>query len=100
MTFASYATNLAPGDTNGGPDIFVRDQETGETTRVSVSSGGTQGNNGGSGQPSISSDGRYVAFISDASNLVSGDTNDVTDVFVRDRAGRRHHPGEPEQQWS
>ena len=143
VAFASGATNLVPGDTNGVIDVFVRDRQLGITTRVSVSSAGVQGdgtsagpsisadgrfvafassaanlvpghiavgmtdvfvhdlltgttervsvdssgsaNNGGSGSPSISSDGRYVAFPSSATNLVPGDTNGKFDIFVRDR---------------
>lgn len=84
VAFESVATNLVAGDTNGHPDIFVRDLVTGTTTRASVRSSGTQGNNVSSA-PSISSDGRYVAFASDASNLVTADTNNRTDIFVRDR---------------
>jgi Tol biopolymer transport system component len=82
--FHSWASNLVYGDTNGYDDVFIHDRETGETTRVSVASDGTQGN-GKSKFPSISSDGRFVAFVSDASNLVQGDTNDSADVFVHDR---------------
>ncbi|MEN6547906.1 MAG: FlgD immunoglobulin-like domain containing protein, partial [Armatimonadia bacterium] len=84
VAFQSEATNLVPGDTNGKWDIFVHDRSTGTTSRVSVSTGGTQGN-WDSWEPSISKDGRYVAFESGANNLVSGDTNSVWDVFVRDR---------------
>ena len=84
VAFYSYANNLVSGDTNDYLDIFVRDLETGTTERVSVSSAGAQGNNSSS-YPSISADGRYVAFLSDANNLVSGDTNVRNDVFVRDR---------------
>jgi Tol biopolymer transport system component len=82
--FYSDATNLVPGDTNGSRDVFVRDLQSGETTRVSVSTSGTEAN-GDSFAPAISSDGRYVAYASSASNLVDGDTNDANDVFVRDR---------------
>jgi len=82
--FYSLASNLVPGDTNGVEDVFVHDRLTGQTTRVSVASDGTQGN-GPSWGPSISADGRFVAFESRASNLVPGDTNDTTDVFVHDR---------------
>jgi Tol biopolymer transport system component len=82
--FQSDATNLVGGDANGASDVFVRDRRTGKTRRVSVSSPGGEGN-GGSYDPSISADGRFVAFNSDASNLVGGDTNGATDVFVRDR---------------
>jgi hypothetical protein len=88
VAFHSTASNLVTGDTNATYDIFVRDRVAGTTTRVSVGSGGVQGINGESVNPSISSDGRYVAFQSYATNLVAGDTNSVTDVFVRDRVAR------------
>jgi LPXTG-site transpeptidase (sortase) family protein len=84
VAFSSHASNLVTGDTNGRPDVFVYDQQTGKTTRVSVASGGIEGNEA-SGPPSISADGRYVAFSSEANNLVSMDTNNVSDVFVYDR---------------
>jgi Tol biopolymer transport system component len=85
VAFSSSAGNLVDWDTNVRSDVFVRDRVNGTTTRVSVSSGGTQGNSQ-SNSPVISADGRYVAFTSDASNLVTGDTNRKSDVFVRDRA--------------
>jgi len=84
VAFESSASNLVNGDTNGADDVFVHDRQTGQTTRVSVASDGSQGNES-SGYPSISADGRYVAFNSGASNLVSGDTNGTNDVFVNDR---------------
>lgn len=94
VAFLSEATNLVEGDTNNATDIFVRDRQTGRTTRVSVDSAGGQGNDH-SGWPVISADGRYVAFVSSASNLVSGDTQmcqygsgepyNCEDVFVHDR---------------
>ena len=84
VAFGSTATNLVVGDTNGSSDVFIHDLVTGETTCVSVASDGTQGNYS-SGGNSISADGRYVAFISAASNLVVGDTNDTYDSFVHDR---------------
>lgn len=80
----TLASNLVPDDTNGFTDVFVRDVQMGITTRVSVASDGTQGNSEGRDRPSISADGRYVAFNSYASNLVSGDTNSASDVFVHD----------------
>ena len=83
VAFASYASNLVAGDTNGSFDIFLHDRQTGETKRVSVTSSGTQGN-GSSMDPCLTADGRYILFRSDASNLVSGDTNDRTDVFLHD----------------
>ncbi|HWP32099.1 MAG TPA: hypothetical protein VNK96_10315 [Fimbriimonadales bacterium] len=84
VAFDSEASNLVSGDTNGANDVFVHDRQTGKTTRISVSSSGSQGNSY-SDSPSISADGRYVAFESYASNLVSGDTNGTDDVFVHDR---------------
>ncbi len=84
VAFSSSASNLVSGDTNHSPDIFVRDRETGRTTRVSVSTAGRQGNDQ-SYEPAISADGRYVVFSSDASNLIPHDTNHAADVFVHDR---------------
>ena len=84
VVFYSPATNLVIGDTNGFSDAFVHDRETGETTRVSVASDGTQGNGFSSG-PSVSADGRYVAFASNATNLVEGGTNGYENIFVHDR---------------
>lgn len=84
VAFHSEASNLVPDDTNGASDVFVHDRRTGQTTRVSVSSDGTQGNDF-SATPAISANVRYVAFSSLASNLVPGDTNGTYDVFVHDR---------------
>lgn len=84
VAFDSAATNLVTGDTNGKWDVFVRDLRKGKTERVSESSSGAQGN-GNSGLPTLSADGRYVVFESDASNLVAGDTNGKADIFVHDR---------------
>lgn len=84
VAFASVASNLVPSDTNETLDIFVRDLAAGATERVSVAGGGTQANNF-SAYPSLSADGRYVAFSSYAFNLVAGDTNNFGDVFVYDR---------------
>jgi Tol biopolymer transport system component len=86
VAFISDATNLlgVGNDKNGFFDVFVHDRQTGETTRVSVDSAGIEGDNN-SNFPSISSDGRYVAFESDATNLVVDDANGSTDVFVHDR---------------
>jgi hypothetical protein len=86
-SFASVASNLAPGDLNGLSDVFVRDRSTGSTERVSVDSNGVEGK-GGSEDPVISSDGVIVAFWSNAANLVSGDTNASSDIFVHDRSTR------------
>ena len=83
VAFTSFASNLVRGDTNGVADVFVRDLLAGVTRRVSVGPGGRQADDG-SGGAAISADGRFVAFGSDASNLVRGDTNGFQDVFVRD----------------
>ena len=87
VAFVSFATNLVPGDSNGRGDVFVRDRLTQTTERVSVDSAGNEANRGSDG-PSISANGRFVVFWSDATNLVRGDTNGVADVFVRDRLTR------------
>ena len=84
VAFSSRASNLVSGDTNNNEDVFIHDLQTGETTRISVASDGTQGNYSSVG-PSISADGRYVAFESASSNLVNGDTNYWPDIFVHDR---------------
>lgn len=87
VVFSSSYTNLVPNDTNGFSDIFKHDLETGETTRISVDSNGNQANGGsllGFSKSAISADGRYIVFQSGANNLVEGDTNNATDVFVRD----------------
>jgi hypothetical protein len=84
VAFHSSATNLVAGDTNGAEDVFVRDRQNGTTERVSVGSNGAQGN-GDSLFPSISADGRYVAFTSGATNLIPGGTNGTGDIFLRDR---------------
>jgi Tol biopolymer transport system component len=83
VAFSSYANNLVPGDTNGQPDVFVRNLASGETTVVSVNDSGELGNNR-SLFPSISGDGSRIAFSSYATNLVPGDSNGaVPDVFLR-----------------
>jgi Tol biopolymer transport system component len=84
IAFQSDATNLVPFDTNANSDIFVHDRTAGVTERVSVASDGTQGN-GDSIFAAISSNGRFVAFTSEATNLVAGDTNNKADIFVHDR---------------
>jgi Tol biopolymer transport system component len=95
VAFESAASDLVEGDTNGGQDVFVRDRDSDadgvfdepthvSTKRVSVSSSGNQAD-GYSYNTSISADGRYVVFTSTAQNLVEGDTDGATDIFVRDR---------------
>ena len=107
MAFSSFATNLVAGDTNERRDIFVHDLDTGVTERISVSSAGVQSDGhsdgfgirgGASFGPEISGNGRYVAFDSQATNLIADDTNtcplqggqsfpgpgQCPDIFVRD----------------
>jgi len=84
VAFVSFAPNIVAGDLNTKSDVFVRDRQTGITELVSVSSAGVQGNLN-SGSPSISADGRYVAFQSVSNTLVSHDLGGKSDIFVRDR---------------
>jgi Tol biopolymer transport system component len=85
VAYESRATNLGIVDTNGARDIYMTDTSNGAITRISEGTGGVQGDNGaGSFNPSISGDGRYVAFESDATSFASSDTNNATDVFVHD----------------
>jgi hypothetical protein len=84
VAFESCASNLVDGDTNGRFDVFVHDRFTHQTTRISLTSGGSQAD-GDSGRANISADGRYVPFDSYATNLVIGDTNELMDVFFHDR---------------
>ena len=84
VAFMSFSSNLVPNDTNDTLDLFSHDRTTGVTEFVSVNNAGEQAN-GSSEWPNVSGDGRYVAFWSDATNLVAADTNDRRDVFVRDR---------------
>ena len=106
VAFASYSTNLVAGDSNAAPDVFVRDRRKGTTSRVSVGPKGRQGK-GQSSSPAISGDGRYLAYVSTAANLIAGDTNGGSDVFVYDRRkgvtsrvsvgtnGKQARPGSP-----
>jgi Tol biopolymer transport system component len=101
VSFGSWADNLVPGDGNNWYDAFVRDLATATTTRVSVDAGGGDAFRGG-GSPSITGDGRYVAFVS-RSHLVPGDGNELLDVYVRDlvagttvRASLDETGGDPE----
>ena len=85
VVFESEATNLVVGDTNGINDIFVKNLQTGVVTRASTAADGTEANGFNGGYSiSISADGRYVAFESEATNLVAGDTNGMVDIFVKD----------------
>ena len=85
VAFSSFSTNLVTGDTNGFGDAFIHDRVTGLTARVSVDSAGGEGLDGTSfpGRQSISGDGQHIAFLSQASTLVSPDANAAVDVFVR-----------------
>jgi len=82
VVFTSNASNLVFGDTNSVKDVFIYDLQSGTTSRVSSDSFGAQAN-GNSYNPGISSDGQYVAFSSEANNLVAGDTNGTADIFVK-----------------
>jgi Ca2+-binding RTX toxin-like protein len=84
VAFSTAASNLVSGDTNGASDIFVKDLQTGAITRVNTNAAGTQANRPTNSWISMTPDGRYVAFVSEATNLVSGDTNNAPDVFVKD----------------
>src|SRR4029079_18036557 len=83
VLFESSATDLVPGDTNNATDVFVRDLTLGITRLASVNTNGIQANRG-SRSSTMTPDGRYVAFVSAASDLVSNDTNGIPDIFVRD----------------
>jgi WD40 repeat protein len=86
VVFYSFASNLVASDTNGASDCFVHEIASGATTRVSVSSSGAQSNSvSGNFFPDINADGRFVAFDSNANNLVAADTNGAWDTFVHDR---------------
>ncbi|MEU5048486.1 hypothetical protein [Streptomyces sp. NPDC021096] len=80
--FQSEATNLVPGDTNGVADVFARDLRTGKVERISTGQGGLQGN-ASSGEVSVDHSARTAVFLSGADNLVPGDTNKTSDVFLR-----------------
>jgi hypothetical protein len=86
VAFVSIADDLVSGDTNGAYDVFVRDRESWTTTRVSVNSDGTQADSNSRWDHalSITDDGRYVSFVSQATNLVPDDMNAAWDVFVHD----------------
>jgi len=97
VAFSSGATDLIPGDTNGTTDVFVVSVETGDVDRVSIASDGQQGD-GDARLPSMSADGRYVAFTSGSTSLVadpaaqcdcfsfeSCSTRTCVDVYVHDR---------------
>jgi Tol biopolymer transport system component len=84
VAFSSTAFDLIASDANGASDVFVRDLTAGTTTRASITATGGEGDTA-SQEPVISGDGRFVAFSSLSTNMVAGDTNNVSDVFLRDR---------------
>lgn len=89
VVFVSTANNLVTDDHAASPlgsflDVFLRDLTTGQTTLVSANSAGTDSGNKDSNDPAVSADGRFVAFQSDASDLVTNDFNLTSDIFVRD----------------
>ena len=86
VLFESPASNLTPGDTNGVSDVFMRDLVHNTTTLVSVNTNGGSANGQSRGSV-MTPDGRYVAFVCEANNLVPGDTNGIPDIFVRDLVG-------------
>lgn len=84
VAFESAVADFVDDDSNEDVDVFVRDRQLGVTERVSVGVRAEQAN-AASIEPAISADGRFVAFTSFANNLIPGDTNGATDVFIRDR---------------
>ena len=80
----SLADNLTANDSNDYQDVFVRDSQTGTNILVSVNITGGGSANGFSGSPVMSSNGRYVAFVSNAPDLTANKTNRYGDIFVRD----------------
>lgn len=95
VTFTSEASNLVENDLLGAPDVFVHDRLSGTTTRISVNSAGMQAMDGFLGTesvlPTISGDGRFIAFVSNAANLANdGFATNTNQIFLRDT-----RPGEP-----
>src|SRR6185295_14896775 len=86
VLFISGASDVVAGDTNNASDVFVYDRTLATYEIASLGDGGVQGNLSAGSPASISDDGRWVAFSSDATNLVAGDTNGQHDAFTRDRA--------------
>lgn len=85
VVFCSFASNLVGSDDNNRPDTFLYDRQQNSIRRISDASNGDDGNGDSCGLSTISDNGQYVAFNSDANNLVSGDTNGVRDVFLYNR---------------
>ena len=88
VVFSSFSNNLTAGDSSS-EDIFLRDTQSGVTTRISQPVRAT-GFDGGSKQPAISTDGRFIVFSSGSSKLVADDTDDLNaDIFVYDRTNKK-----------
>ena len=88
IAFSSFANNLIAGDTDALADIFLVDRQLGTISSITRQAAGVQGNND-SEMPGISADGQIIAFVSDANNLIVGDTNSLGDIFVFEQ-GRAH----------
>lgn len=84
VAFETFASDIVTNDTNGAQDVFVRDVRAGTTELVSINSLGTASGNGNSYVTAITPNGRFVVFVSTASDLVTNDTNNSQDIFVRD----------------
>jgi Tol biopolymer transport system component len=93
VAYYADATDLVPGDQNGASDVILYDRQSGGATRLSVGNSGEEAD-GDSTRPSISADGKLVAYQSEATNLVPGDTNGFTDIFVRDTTANPPPPPE------
>jgi Tol biopolymer transport system component len=95
VVFWSHATNLVAGDTNGVEDVFLHDTVLHATTRLTMGMDGVQ-TNGGNRFPTMSDDGRFVAFESFATNIVPGDSNNRADIILLDRrSGQFRRIGQP-----
>ncbi len=91
IAFYSFAGNLVPGDVNGTWDVFLHDREAGTTERLSVAPDG-QGGDGVSANPAVSADGRFVSFLSRATNFSPLDSDPLNDLYLRDRGGQDNQP--------
>ena len=98
VAFASFDGNIVGNDTNGKWDVFIHNRKSRKTRRVSVRTDGAEAVGGNSRHPSVSGDGRFVAFESRATNLVAGDGNLRADIFVRDRKKEANEARQRSQQ--
>ena len=85
VLFTSGSSDLGPTDTNGNPDLYLRDRQAGTTELISINAAGTDSGNGNTFAGTMSDDGRYVVFTSSSDDLVANDTNGNNDLFIRDR---------------